>query len=66
MRRKILAVTLLGFVVAVGSAACEDKGAMQKAGEKVDRATDQDKAIGKGPIEKAGKNIDDAAKDLKK
>ncbi len=66
MRRKILAVTLLGFVVAVGSAACEDKGAMQKAGEKVDRATDQDKAIGKGPLEKAGKNVDDAAKDLKK
>jgi hypothetical protein len=44
----------------------EDKGAMQKAGEKIDRATDQDKALGKGPLEKAGKNIDDAAKDLEK
>ena len=39
---------------------------MQKAGEKIDRALDQDKAIGKGPVEKAGKNVDDAAKDLKK
>jgi hypothetical protein len=39
---------------------------MQKAGEKMDRATDQDKVIGKGPVEKAGKNIDDAVKDLKK
>jgi hypothetical protein len=65
MRRQILAVTALGFVVAIGSAACE-KGPMQKAGEKIDRATDQDKAIGKGPLEKAGKNVDDAAKDLKK
>ena len=66
MRRRILAVTALGLVVAIGSAACEDKGPLQKAGEKIDRATDQDKAIGKGPLEKAGKGIDDAAKDLKK
>lgn len=66
MRRQILAVTVLAFVVAVGSTACEDKGPMQKAGEKVDRATDQDKVIGKGPLEKTGKNVDDAVKDLKK
>jgi len=66
MSRQILAVAALGFAVTVGLAACEEKGPMQKAGEKIDRATDQDKAIGKGPLEKAGKNIDDAAKDLKK
>jgi hypothetical protein len=36
-------------MVAVGFAACEDKGPMQKAGEKMDRATDQDKVIGTGP-----------------
>ena len=66
MTRQILAVTALGFVVAVGSVACEDKGLLQKAGEKIDRATDQDKVIGKGPLEKAGKGVDDAAKDLKK
>jgi hypothetical protein len=65
MKRQILAVTVLGLVVAVGSAACE-KGPMQKAGEKIDRATDQDKLIGKGPLEKVGKNVDDAAKDLKR
>ena len=59
-------MTALGFVVAVGSVACEDKGPLQKAGEKIDRVTDQDKVIGKGPLEKAGKNVDDAAKDLKK
>jgi hypothetical protein len=39
---------------------------MQKAGEKIDRAADQDKVIGKGPLEKSGKNIDEAVKDLKK
>ena len=64
MRRLILAVTAVGFV-AVALAAC-DKGPMQKAGEKIDRATDQDKVIGKGPLEKGGQNVDDAVKDLKK
>jgi len=66
MTRQILAVTALGFVVAVGLVACEDKGPLQKAGEKIDRATDQDKVFSKGPVEKAGKNVEDAAKDLKK
>ena len=66
MTRQILAVTALGFVVAVGLVACEDKGPLQKAGEKIDRATDQDKVFGKGPVEKAGKNVEDAAKDLKR
>jgi predicted small lipoprotein YifL len=66
MRRRILAVTTLALLAALGLAACEDKGPLQKAGEKIDRATDQDKVIGKGPLEKAGKNVDDTVKDLKK
>jgi len=65
VRREILAVAAVGFMTIVVSA-CEGRGPMQKAGEKMDRATDQDKVIGKGPVEKAGKNIDDAVKDLKK
>jgi len=65
MRRHVLAVMALGLLVIVGSAAC-DKGPMQRTGEKIDRATDQDKVIGKGPIEKAGKSIDEAVTDLKK
>jgi len=65
MRRQIMAVAALGFMTIVLSG-CEGKGPMQKTGEKMDRATDQDKLIGKGPVEKAGKNIDDAVKDLKK
>jgi hypothetical protein len=64
MRRHVLAVMALGLLVTVGSVAC-DKGPMQRTGEKIDRATDQDKLIGKGPIEKAGKSIDEAVKGLK-
>jgi hypothetical protein len=44
-------VTAPGFLVTVGSAAC-DKGPIQRTGKKIDRATDQAKVIGKGPIEK--------------
>ncbi len=48
----LAALTLLG---------CE-KGPAQKLGERIDKATDQDKIIGKGPVEKAGKDIDQAVK----
>ena len=39
---------------------------MQRTGEKVDRATGQDKLIGTGPLEQAGRNVDRAVKDLKR
>ena len=61
MKRQIQAVMAFGILVAVGAIACE-KGPMQRTGAKLDRATDQDKLIGKGPIEKAGKSIDEALK----
>jgi hypothetical protein len=64
MMRHVLAVSALGFVLAFGSAAC-DTGPMQRTGEKIDRATDQDKLIGAGPLEQAGKNIDKAVSGLK-
>jgi hypothetical protein len=56
---------MLGLLLAMGIAAC-DKGPMQKTGEKLDRATGQDKVIGTGPLEQAGRNVDQAVKDLKK
>jgi len=65
MWRRSLAVTVFGILLAVGAAAC-DKGPMQRTGEKVDRATGQDKLIGTGPLEQAGRNVDQAVKDLKK
>jgi hypothetical protein len=54
----------LMFLVGLGPIAC-DKGPAQKAGEKVDKTIDTDKAIGKGPVEKAGKEIDKAAEGVK-
>jgi uncharacterized protein YjbJ (UPF0337 family) len=39
---------------------------MQKAGEKVDEVTGQDKLIGKGPAEKAGRKVDNTVDDIKK
>jgi hypothetical protein len=60
--RHVLAVTMLGFFVIVGVAACE-KGPMQRTGETIDRAIGQDRVIGRGPLEKAGKNVDEATKD---
>ena len=53
MSRQTLAVTMLGLLLAMGAAAC-DKGPMQRTGEKIDRATGQDKIIGTGPLEQAG------------
>ncbi len=51
MRQRVWAVTALGFLVTVGSAAC-DKGPIQRTGKKIDPAADQDQVISKGPIEK--------------
>jgi hypothetical protein len=53
------------LVAVVGLAACE-KGPAQKMGERIDRATDQDKVFRKGPAEKAGKKVDETIDDIKK
>ncbi len=55
-QRTILAgVSLLSLTFAIG---CEEKGPMEKAGERVDNAA---KALDpRGPAEKAGAKIDDA------
>ena len=63
LRGVVIAVALA--VSAMLMAGCE-KGPMQKAGEKVDRALDTDKIVGKGPVEKAGKNVDKAVDDVKR
>ena len=61
MKRQVLTMMAFGLLVAVGAISCE-KGPMQRTGERIDRATDQDKLFSKGPIEKAGKSIDEAFK----
>jgi hypothetical protein len=64
MWRGRLSIMMLLLLVGVGVAACE-KGPIQKVGEKIDRATGQDKLIGTGPIERAGRDVDRAVKDIK-
>jgi hypothetical protein len=65
MRRRATAVMAAVLVLGLGVAGCE-QGPMQKAGEKIDKVTDQDKVIGKGPAEKAGKEVDKTVRDLKR
>jgi hypothetical protein len=66
MKRQVVASAIMATLVAgVALAGCE-RGPMQKAGEKVDEVTGQDKLIGKGPAEKAGRKIDNTVDDIKK
>jgi hypothetical protein len=62
--RDVAVIVVVAAVVAF-VAGCE-KGPMQKAGERVDRALDQDRALGKGPVEKAGKKVDKAVDEVKR
>jgi hypothetical protein len=63
--RRVTATIAAVLFVGLGIAGCE-QGPMQKAGEKLDKITDQDKIIGKGPAEKAGKEIDSTVRDIKR
>jgi hypothetical protein len=66
MNRYVAAAAVAAILIGgTGLAGC-DKGPMQKAGEKVDDITGQDKVIGKGPSEKAGRKIDNTVNDIKK
>ena len=64
-KRMVASVVMAAFVVGLGLTGCE-KSPMQKAGEKVDEVTGQDKLIGKGPAEKTGRKIDNTVNDIKK
>ena len=48
MRRMTAMIAVVAFL-GLGVAGCE-KGPMQKAGDKIDEITDQDKIIGKGIV----------------
>ena len=63
--RRMTAIIAAVLFVGGALAGCE-QGPMQKAGEKLDKVTDQDKIIGKGPAEKAGKEIDNTVRDIKR
>jgi hypothetical protein len=63
LRRSMIGIAALTALTLM--AGCE-KGPMQKAGERVDRALDQEPLVGKGPMERTGKDIDKTVDDLKK
>jgi hypothetical protein len=65
IERTVASVIGAMLVAGLCLAGC-DKGAMQKAGEKVDEVTGQDRLIGKGPAEKTGRKIDNTVDDVKK
>lgn len=59
--------TMKGFVVIAlalgvtsGALGCREKGAMEKAGEKVDEVVDDITHPNEGPLEEAGRKIDEA------
>jgi hypothetical protein len=63
--RSVMAVMLAVAMAGLGLAGCQ-KGPMQKAGEKVDQVTGQDRLIGPGPAEKTGRKTDNTVEDIKK
>jgi hypothetical protein len=64
-KRFVASAIVAALIAGVALVGCE-KGAMQKAGEKVDEVTGQDKLIGKGPAEKTGRKVDNTVNDIKK
>jgi hypothetical protein len=64
-KRFVASAIVAALIAGTGLVGCE-KGAMQKAGEKVDEVTGQDKLIGKGPAEKTGRKVDNTVNDIKK
>ena len=60
-----VAVMALVFGLACGAVACEEKGAMEKAGEKVDEAVDDVMHPGEGTLEKAGRKMDEKVDSMK-
>jgi hypothetical protein len=63
--REAVMIVAVAAGVALAVVGCE-KGPVQKTGERVDRALDQDRVVGKGPVEKAGKEIDKTIDEVKR
>jgi hypothetical protein len=63
LRGAVIGVAMAVSVMLI--AGCE-KGPVQKAGERVDRALGQEPLLGKGPVEDAGKKVDKAVDDVKR
>ena len=66
MTRQLVTSAVVVALLTGGMLAGCEKGPMQKAGEKLDEVTGQDRLIGKGPAEKTGRKIDNTVDDVKK
>lgn len=64
MRRIALALAIA--TLALGTAACPEKGPAQKAGEAIDETVDKLTHPNEGALEKAGRKVDEAVEDAKK
>ncbi|HXH84137.1 MAG TPA: hypothetical protein VNN07_14605 [Candidatus Tectomicrobia bacterium] len=62
---RVFAIATAALLTLGTLSACE-KGPVQRAGERVDRAIGQEPVIGKGPVEEAGKEVDKAIDDVKR
>ena len=66
MERLRVAVMVVTLAVGATLVAGCNEGPMQRTGERVDRALDQDRVLGRGPVEKAGREVDKAVEDAKR
>ncbi len=68
---KKLSIFSASLLIAAGLSACEQKGAAEKLGAKIDQNVEkakdkvEDMAKPEGPMEKAGKKIDEAVENAK-
>lgn len=63
MKRFVTFVAVVGL--ALGAAACKEKGTMEKAGEAVDQAVEDVKDVGANAVDKASEAAEEAAKKAK-
>ena len=66
MERLRVAVVVVALAVGAALVAGCNEGPMQRTGERIDRALDQDRVLGRGPLEKAGRDVDKAVEDAKR
>jgi hypothetical protein len=67
MKRMVM-VTMMAIATSVlvsGTLACDNKGPMEKAGEKVDETVDKLTHPNEGPLEKAARKTEEAVEDAK-
>lgn len=55
---------VLSLILGSGTLACQDKGALEQAGEKTDEVIDDITHPGEGPVEEAGRKTGEKVEEL--